>query len=139
MERSVKRKANEEPETPYVATGMEVTTMCFVSNEDKLEQYNACVLKGYMKDKKGKKVHIFEMPKNFFDLQNDAQVQNVFKQVSLEGYFRLPPWGMDYQRSYELMTSIDAAGNAVLADLKGARIRVKIDEALIEKAFKIKP
>ena len=86
-----------------------------------------------------KEVHISEMPKSFFDLQNDAQVQNVFKQVSLEGYFRLPPWGMDYQRSSELMTAIDANGNAVLTDLKGSRVKVKIDEAMIEKALKVKP
>ena len=138
-ERSGKRKANEEQEPPYVPTGMEITTMCFVSNEDKMEQFNACVLKGHMKDRKGKKVHISELPKSFFDLQNDAQVQIVFRKVSLEGYFRLPPWGMDYQRSYELMTSIDANGNAILTDLTGSKVKVTIDKATIERALRLKP
>ncbi len=113
--------------------------MCFVSNEDKMEQFNACVLKGHMKDRNGKKVHISELPKSFFDLQNDAQVQIVFRKVSLEGYFRLPPWGMDYQRSYELMTSIDANGDAILTDLTGSKVKVTIDEATIERALKLKP
>ena len=37
------------------------------------------------------------------------------------------------------MNSIDDAGNAVLIDLKGARVKVKVDEAMIEKALKVKP
>ena len=57
--KDVFREANEEQqETPYVPTGMEITTMCFISNEDKMEQFNACILKGHMKDRNGKKVHI---------------------------------------------------------------------------------
>ena len=58
MTRSGKRKANKEQETPFVPTGMEITAMCFISNEDKMEQFNACILKGNMKDRNGKKVHI---------------------------------------------------------------------------------
>ena len=54
-----------------------MTTMCFINDQDKLEEYNACVLRGYMKDDKGRKVNVTELPKTFFDLQNAKEVQEV--------------------------------------------------------------
>ena len=53
-----KLKTDEEPFQPK---DMEITTMCFVSNQEKLEEYNACVLRGHMRDLQGKKVNVTEL------------------------------------------------------------------------------
>ena len=41
-----------------------------------------------------------------FAMQQRDKCKAVFCLVGLQGYFRLPPWGVDVQRSYELMSKI---------------------------------
>ena len=126
-------------EEPYNPMDMEITTMCFINDQEKPEEYNACVLRGHMKDNKGRKFNVTELPKTFFDLQNAKKVQEVFSKVGIDRYFKLAPWGVDYQRSYELMTTLDMEGNAMISDMDDKKVKIKVDEALIEEALKWRP
>ena len=111
---------------PFQPRDMEITTMCFVSNQEKLEEYNACVMRGHMKDLKGKKVNVTELPKTFFDLQNDKEVKEVFRKIQMEDYFSLLPWGGDYQRSYELMTTLNMEGHAIVTNLEDKKVQIEV-------------
>ena len=60
---------------------------------------------------------------------------NIFKQVGLDGYFGLEPWGIDIQRAYELMTTINKEGVATLSMPEGETVQVQISEDLISEAL----
>ena len=46
----------------------------------------------------------------------DEENLQVFKKLGIEEYFRLPPCGVDVQRAYELMTTMNEDGLAELTD-----------------------
>ena len=53
--------------------------------------------------------------------------------MGLDGYFGLEPWGVDLQRAYELMTTIDKDGVATLSMPEGETMQVSAD--LISEAL----
>ena len=55
--------------------------------------------------------------------------------MGLDGYFGLEPWGVDIQRAYELMTTINSNGVATLSTPKGETVQVQISEDLITEAL----
>ena len=91
-----------------------------------------------MVDHNRKKVIIVKLPKTFFAIQREKGVQRVFQNVGLEEYFKLPAWGVDYQRSYELMTTLDVDNVAKITNMDGQKSRVHIDEELIANALQLK-
>ena len=56
---------------------------------------------------------------SFFALHQAQPNMQVFRQVGLDGYFGLEPWGVDMQRDYELMTTINSDGVATLTNQEG--------------------
>ena len=59
----------------------------------------------------------------------------IFRKVGLDGYFGLEPWGIDIQRAYELMTTINKEGVATLSMPEGETVQVQIFEDLISEAL----
>ena len=59
----------------------------------------------------------------------------IFRQVGLDGYFGLEPWGVDIQRAYELMTTINKEGVATLSTPEGEIVQVQISEDMISEAL----
>ena len=59
---------------------------------------------------------------SFFDLHQAEPNMKIFKQVGLDGYFGLEPWGVDIQRAYELMTTINKEGAATLSTPEGETV-----------------
>ena len=78
------------------------------------------------------------MPANFQAMGRDDKYMDVFRRLGLEDYFRLPPCGVDIQRSYELMTSIDAIDTAKLTDMEGEKVVVTANENLVKEALHFK-
>ena len=72
---------------------------------------------------------------SFFDLHQAEPNMHVFRQVGLDGYFGLEPWGVDIQRAYELMTTINKDGVATLSMPEGETVQVQISEDLISEAL----
>ena len=57
----------------------------------------------------------------------------------MEDYFWLPPCGVDVQRAYELMTSIDSIGStAELTNTYGEKVVVTVNENLVKEALHFK-
>ena len=75
------------------------------------------------------------LPDSFFALHQAEPNMQVFRQVGLDGYFRLEPWGVDVQRAYELMTTINSDGVATLSMPEGETVQVQISEDLISEAL----
>lgn len=100
-----------------------------------LEAADTCIFKGEFYDLENRKVGLVILPESFFDLHHVEVNMRIFKQVGLEGYFGLEPWGVDIQRAYELMTTINSDGMATLTNKEGEKVQVHISKELISKAL----
>lgn len=123
---------------PYKPIEVHVMDTSYVEQEA-MEVTDACLFKGTFYDKQNKKVGVVLPPENFFKLHKAKECQEVFRKVGLDGYFNLPPWGVDIQRSYELMTTIDKDGNAVLTGKDGEELTINITEETVCDALKLPP
>ena len=76
------------------------------------------------------------LPDTFFDLHQAEPNMEIFKKkVGLDGYFGLEPWGIDIQRAYELMTTINKEGVATLSMPEGETMQVQISAELVSEAL----
>lgn len=57
--------------------------------------------------------------------------------MGLDQYFKLPPWGVDVQRAYELMTTINDEGKDTITDKEGTKLQVKITADLVSAALQM--
>lgn len=137
--RKDKEKMIEEDEEKesYKAEEVKIMSTCFV-DKGVLNQQVACVFQVYFLNKEKKKCTYIAMPDTFERVHKTKEYMDVFKRVGLDGYFNLPPCGIDLQRSYELMSSLNEDGVARVTGLDGEEVEVKIDEALINEALHFK-
>lgn len=109
---------------------------CYVE-PNALHECDACLFKGHFFDKQERKVGVVLPPDSFFKIPQMPRCQNILRQSGLDGYFSLPPWGVDVQRAYELMTTIDDDGVARITSKEGEEIHIKISEEMISAALQL--
>ena len=119
---------------PFKAQDVQVMETSYV-DKTPLDLANTCIFKGDFYDQEKKKVGMVLLPDTFFDLHQAEPNMDVFKKVGLDGYFGLEPWGVDLQRAYELMTTIDKDGVATLTMPEGETMQVQISADLISEAL----
>lgn len=122
---------------PFKPEKVKVMQTCFVDKRV-LDEHGTCVFQGQFYDKDKTRCTYTIMPDSFEKVQKNKEYMDVFKWVGLDGYFSLPPCGIDLQRIYELISSINKDDNAKITDLDGELIDVKIDEEVINEALKFK-
>ncbi|MCO5584064.1 hypothetical protein L7F22_037986 [Adiantum nelumboides] len=79
------------------------------------------------------------MHREIWTLHRRPEVASAVRAVHLEQFFRLPPWGTDYMRAHELMSSIQYDGKAMLTDNDGAKVEVLITKDIINEALQFIP
>ncbi|MCO5554818.1 hypothetical protein L7F22_008353 [Adiantum nelumboides] len=79
------------------------------------------------------------MPREIWTLHRRPEVASAVRAVHLEQFFRLPPWGTDYMRAHELMSSIQYDGKAMLTDSDGSKVEVLITKEIINEALQFQP
>lgn len=129
-----KAKQMDPEEEPYKTTNVKIMDVSYV-DQVALEAADSCIFKGKFKDKDQKTVGTVILPDIFFDFNKAPGVIEVFEKVGLDGYFKLDLWGVDTQRAYELMTTIDEDGVATLTSKSGEATQVQIFEDLIIEAL----
>ena len=132
-----KSKQLVDPSALYQPRDLKATTTCFV-DEAELQAKGTCVFKGEFSPPKDKKVGLITMPPNLQELGKEDNYITVYRRLGLDGYFRLKPCGVDVQRAYELMTTIDPIGTANITDLEGNEKQVIVNEATVQNALKFK-
>ena len=90
-------------------------------DEAVLQEKGTCVFKGEFPTPKDKKVGLITMPPTLQELEKEEEYIKIYRRLGLEDYFRLKPCGVDVQRAYELMTTIDPIGTADLTNLEEKR------------------
>ena len=64
------------------------------------------------------------LPDSFFKLHQVKPCIEIFEKVGLDNYFKLDPWEVDFQRAYELMTTINEDGVTTLTNKEGEEVQV---------------
>ena len=95
------------------------------------------LFKGSFYDKDVKKVGIVMTPDTFFDIPKKKECIDVFTKVGLDAYIKILAWGIDVQRSYELMTTINKEGVAKLINKEGQEVEVNFFDEIISEALKL--
>ena len=93
---------------------------------DLLHQKGTCIFKGQYTDAKNTKVQVVALPTSFQELGKEKELLDVYKEVGIDEYFKLPPCGIDVQRAHELMTTIEEDGVAELTNKDGEKVKVPI-------------
>ena len=93
------------------------------------------MFRGEFPTPKDKRVGLVTMPPNLQELGKEDEYLTVYRRLGLENYFRLKPCGVDVQRAYELMTTIDPIGTANITDLEGNKVVVSINENTVKEAL----
>ena len=113
-----KGKKEDKPASPYTPKKMKLTTQCF-KDAKLLERQNLCIFKGEFHTPEGRKVLLVNLPDTFQQLGHDDNLQEIYAKLGINGYFKLKPWGIDIQRAYEVITSIDDIGTVALTGEDG--------------------
>ncbi|MCO5601383.1 hypothetical protein L7F22_055503 [Adiantum nelumboides] len=104
-----------------------------------LSQIPAHIFIAKFRDEEGDNIKTTIMPREIWTLHRRPKVASAVRAVHLEQFFRLPPWGTDYMRAHELMSSIQYDGKAMLTDSDGAKVEVLITEDIINEALQFIP
>ncbi|MCO5556734.1 hypothetical protein L7F22_010286 [Adiantum nelumboides] len=104
-----------------------------------LAQIPAHIFITKFRDEEGDNIKTTIMPREIWTLHRRPEVASPVKAVHLEQFFRLPPWGTDYMRAHELMSSIQYDRKAMLIDSDGTKVEVLITKEIINEALQFLP
>ncbi|MCO5604734.1 hypothetical protein L7F22_058904 [Adiantum nelumboides] len=123
---------------PYEADELSTNEKSHIPNEV-LAQIPAHIFIAKFRDEEGDNIKTTIMPREIWTLHRRSEVASAVRAMHLEQCFRLPPWGTDYMRAHELMSSIQYDGKAMLIDIDGAKVEVLITKEIINEALQFIP
>ncbi|MCO5603126.1 hypothetical protein L7F22_057273 [Adiantum nelumboides] len=93
--------------------------------------------KGKFKAEEGHKLELQLMPKEAYEVATDVEVREANARLGLRRYYEQEPCGIDFQRAYELMSSIKEDGHAMITDPQGEKIEVVITKDIVVEVLKL--
>lgn len=61
----------------------------------------------------------------------------IWEHINLRGYFELPPWGLDYMRSYQALSSIIDNYECTITHLEGKTIQFNLTRRMMREALNL--
>ncbi|MCO5602921.1 hypothetical protein L7F22_057061 [Adiantum nelumboides] len=108
-------------------------------SDDVLARIPAHIFILKFKDVEGDSIKTTIMSREIWMPHYKPEVVNAVRAIHLEQFFQPPPWGTNYMRVHELMSSIQYDGQASLTDKDGSKVRVMITKDIINKALHFYP
>ncbi|MCO5599603.1 hypothetical protein L7F22_053709 [Adiantum nelumboides] len=130
--------ARQWDKAPYEVDELSTNGKSHISDEV-LAQIPAHIFIAKFRDEEGDNIKTTIMPREIWTLHRKPEVASAVRAVQLEQFFRLSPWGTDYMRAHELMSSIQYDGKAMLIDSDGAKVEVLITKEIINEALQFLP
>ncbi|MCO5606674.1 hypothetical protein L7F22_060863 [Adiantum nelumboides] len=130
--------AREWDMAPYEAHDLSTNEKSHILDEV-LAQIPAHIFIAKFRDEEGDNIKTTIMPKEIWTLHRRPEVSSAVRAVHLQNFFRLPPWGTDYMRAHELMSSIQYDGKAMITDNDGEKVEVLITKDIINEALHFIP
>ncbi|MCO5613456.1 hypothetical protein L7F22_067732 [Adiantum nelumboides] len=132
------KTARQWNRAPYEADELSTNEKSHIPDEV-LAQIPAHIFIAKFRDEEGDNIKTTIMPREIWTLHRRPEVASAVRAMHLEQFFRLPPWGTDYMRAHELMSSIQYDGKAMLTDSDGAKVEVLITKEIINEALQFIP
>ncbi|MCO5564207.1 hypothetical protein L7F22_017865 [Adiantum nelumboides] len=123
---------------PYEAHDLSTNEKSHIPDEV-LAQIPAHIFIAKFRDEEGDNIKMTIMPREIWTLHRRPEVSSAVKAVHLDNFFRLPPWGTDYLRAHELMSSIQYDDKAMITDNDGAKVEVLITKDITNEALHFIP
>ncbi|MCO5584487.1 hypothetical protein L7F22_038415 [Adiantum nelumboides] len=123
--------ARQWDKSPYEVDELSTNEKSHIPDEV-LAQIPAHIFIAKFRDEEGDNVKTTVMPREIWTLHRRPAVH-------LEQFFRLLPWGTDYMRAHELMSSIQYDGKAMLTDSDGSKVEVLITKEIINETLQFQP
>ncbi|MCO5607075.1 hypothetical protein L7F22_061267 [Adiantum nelumboides] len=130
--------ARQWDKAPYEVDELSTNEKSHIPDEV-LAQIPAHIFIAKFRDEEGDNIKTTIMPREIWTLHQRPEVASAVRAVHLEQFFRLPPWGTDYMRAHELMSSIQYDGKAMLTDSDGAKVEALITKDIINEALQFLP
>ncbi|MCO5577473.1 hypothetical protein L7F22_031306 [Adiantum nelumboides] len=128
------KTARQWDKAPYEVDKLSTNEKSHIPDEV-LAQIPAHIFIAKFRDEEGDNIKTTIMSREIWTLHRRPEVASAVRAVHLEQFFRLPPWGIDYMRAHELMSSIQYDGKAMLTDSDGAKVEVLITKDIINEAL----
>ncbi|MCO5579057.1 hypothetical protein L7F22_032909 [Adiantum nelumboides] len=132
------KTARQWDKAPYEVDELSTNEKSHIPDEV-LTQIPAHIFIVKFRDEEGDNIKTTIMPREIWTLHQRLEVASAVRAVHLEQFFKLAPWGTDYMRAHELMSSIQYDGKAMLTDSDGAKVEVLITKDIINEALQISP
>ncbi|MCO5553330.1 hypothetical protein L7F22_006851 [Adiantum nelumboides] len=131
-------QAREWDMAPYEAHDLSTNEKSHIPDEV-LAQIPAHIFIAKFRDEEGDNIKMTIMPREIWTLHRRPEVSSAVRAVHLDNFFRLPPWGTNYLRAHELMSSIQYDGKAMITDNDGKKVEVLITKDIINEALHFIP
>ncbi|MCO5605538.1 hypothetical protein L7F22_059721 [Adiantum nelumboides] len=132
------KQAKQWAKAPYEVDELSTHEKSHITDEV-LARIPAHIFIAKFKDEEGDNIKTTIMPQEIWTLHRRPEVVDLIRAVHLEQFFRLPPWGTDYMRAHELMSSIQYDGKAMLTNKDGVKVQVLITTAIANEALHFYP
>ncbi|MCO5563971.1 hypothetical protein L7F22_017624 [Adiantum nelumboides] len=125
------KTARQWDKAPYEVDELSTNEKSHIPDEV-LAQIPTHIFIAKFRDEEDDNIKTTIMPREIWTLHRRPEVASAVRAVHLEQFFRLPPWGTNYMRAHELMSSIQYDGKAMLTDSDGAKVEVLITKEINE-------
>ena len=120
------------PFTVYIEN---FTDKCFV-DEAILIAHGVGIQRVFFDNERGEQVLAHVPTAQFFALHTlNPRDMDLWDHMNLWGFFELPPWGPDYMRAYQAMSTITDHDDCTITNLQGRRVAVTLTRALVREAL----
>ena len=99
-----------------------------------MERKGLCLFKGEFHTLEGKKVQMVALPHTFQRLGQEDEYQEVYSKLVIEGYFKLPPWNLDYMRAYQELNIMDTNKKCWVTNIQGQQVKLTMSRRMVRVA-----
>ena len=122
---------------PFTVYAENFTDKCFV-DEEVLRAQGVGVLRAFFENERQEEVLAHVPTAQFFALHTlDPQNMGLWDHMNLRGFFELPPWGPDYMRAYQALSTITDNNECTITNLHGRRITLTLTRRLVREALNL--
>ncbi|MCO5546718.1 hypothetical protein L7F22_000154 [Adiantum nelumboides] len=135
--RKTQKEMLEEMPAYELEVGLVKTTKASNLTKEQLEASSTTIFIGKFKAKEGHKMELQLRPKEMYEVATDSELRELNSRLGLRRYYEQEPCRVDFQRAYELMSSIKEDGHARITDPQGEKVEVVVIKEIVAEALKL--
>ena len=94
------------------------------------------ILRVFFENERGEEVLVHVPTTQFFALHTlNPRDMDLWDHMNLRGFFKLTPWGPDYMRAYQALSTITDTNDCTITNLHGRRVNITLTRGLVQEAL----